>query len=171
MVVGLVFAGNDTTRNQLGLGMVSFLRHPEQWERLGADPALAPRAVEEILRERPTISGLLRIVTEPFSYRDLDFTPGTAISLFTGPANADAAIFGDPDFDITVERPIEHLTFGGGIHRCLGSWLARAEMQEALPILARRLRGIRPAGDVVWRPPTGIAGPASLPLAFEVPIP
>jgi cytochrome P450 len=83
-------------------------------------------------------------------------------------ANTDAAVFTEPDrFDITVERDSVQMTFGSGIHFCLGAALARAELQEALPVLARRMPGLARDGAVTWKPTTfGIWGPARLPLRF-----
>ena len=83
-------------------------------------------------------------------------------------ANFDPAVFEDPDtFDIERESSKPHLTFGSGIHYCLGSWLARAELQEALPILARRMPDLALDGEVTWKPNgTGIWGAARLPLRF-----
>ena len=88
------------------------------------------------------------------------------VSLSTVAANNDPAAYEAPEtFDITAERePI--FTFGGGPHYCLGASLARAEMQTALPLLARRMPDLELAGDIQWRPRTGIFGPHSLPLRF-----
>jgi hypothetical protein len=165
-VVGLVFAGNDTTRNQLGLGLLAFTRFPEQWALLAERPDLAPRAVDEIMRKFPTISGIPRIATEAFEHRGVRFEAGTVFGLMLGSANVDEAVFGEAPFDITVERPAAQMTFGGGIHRCLGMWLARAEMQEALVTLAQRLDRIELDGAPSWLPGQGIVGPTALPLRF-----
>ena len=81
-------------------------------------------------------------------------------------ANTDPRVFGKAGFDIGVERPAQ-LTFGGGLHHCLGAPLARAELAEALPILAARLRDPALAGEVRWRPAMGIRGPLALPLRFR----
>jgi cytochrome P450 len=91
---------------------------------------------------------------------------GTVVSLSTAAANHDpAAIVAPARFDVTLERE-PPLTFGGGAHYCLGANLARAEMQEALALLSRRLPALRTDGEVRWRPRTGIFGPVALPLAF-----
>jgi cytochrome P450 len=88
------------------------------------------------------------------------------LTLSTGAANHDPAAYDRPErFDITVERE-PPLTFGAGAHYCLGANLARAEMQEALAILMRRLPDVCLDGDVAWRPRTGIFGPTPLPLRF-----
>ncbi|MFM7756947.1 MAG: cytochrome P450, partial [Actinomycetota bacterium] len=85
-------------------------------------------------------------------------------------ANRDRSVYETPDrFDIRREPSGQpHMTFGSGIHYCLGAALARAELQEALPILARRMPGVRLDGPVVWKPQgTAIFGPEKLPLAFD----
>jgi len=165
LVTELVFAGQDTTRNQLGLVMTTFAEHPEQWALLRARPELAASAVEEVMRVTPTVPAYARVATQDVTFQDVKIRVGMHVSLLAGAANTEPAMFGDPSFDITVPRPA-HLTFGGGRHYCLGAWLARAEMSEALPILATRLGDFTVAGPVPSRPPVGITGPITLPLRF-----
>jgi cytochrome P450 len=166
LVTGLVFAGQDTTRNQLGGALATFLAHPAQWARLAEEPALAARAVEEVMRVRPAVPSIWRVATEEFDFEGLRIPAGTFLSLFVASANTDPRVFGTGGFDISVERPAQ-LTFGGGLHACLGAPLARLEMAEALPILAARLRAPELAGDVPWRPALGICGPVALPIRFR----
>jgi cytochrome P450 len=98
------------------------------------------------------------------------FPSGVAVTANLAAANRDLDVFGTPEcFDITAERDAEHLSFGSGIHRCLGAALARAELQEALSVLAESLVTVTPAGAPTWKPPTfGIWGPAALPIDFTV---
>jgi len=166
MVTALVFAGQDTTRNQLGCALATFLEHPAQWTLLAEEPALAPRAIEEIMRVRPAVPGIWRVAVEDFEFGGLKVAAGTLLSMFAASAHSDPRVFGAAGFDISLERPAQ-LTFGGGIHYCLGSPLARAEMAEALPILAPRLRAPELAGSVRWRPALGICGPVALPIRFR----
>jgi len=168
MITVLIFGGQDTTQCQLACALATFLAHPEQWEQLAKDPGLAASATEEILRYEPAGSGSPRIASEDFRYRELDVKAGL-IALPSGPAaNRDPAVYADPDrFDIK-RRPVEpHLTFGGGVHYCLGAALARAELQEALPILAQRLLGLRADGPTAWRTGSLIRGPEQLPVSFS----
>jgi cytochrome P450 len=166
LVALLVFAGQDTTRNQLGCALTTFLEHPAQWARLAEEPALAPRAVEEVMRVRPAVPAVWRVAAEDFEFRGLRIAAGTFLSLLAAAAHTDPRVFGAAEFDISVERPAQ-LSFGGGIHYCLGAPLARAEMEEALPILAARLRTPALAGSVPWRPAMGIRGPVTLPIRFR----
>jgi cytochrome P450 len=166
LVTGLVFAGQDTTRNQLGCALATFIEHPAQWARLAEAPALAAQAVEEVMRVRPAVPVISRVATEDFDFNGLRIPAVTFLSLFVASANTDPRVFGPAGFDIPLERPAQ-LTFGGGIHHCLGAPLARAEMAEALPILATRLRAPVLAGDVHWRPALGICGPVTLPIRFR----
>ena len=167
MITVLIFGGQDTTQCQLACGLATFLAHPEQWALLAQDPTLAAGATEEILRYEPAGSGSPRIATEDFRYRELDIKAGT-IALPSGPAaNRDPAVYTDPDrFDITRRDAEPQLTFGGGVHYCLGAALARAELQEALPILARRLPRLTADGPAEWRTGALIRGPEKLPLRF-----
>ncbi|MGH3883005.1 MAG: cytochrome P450 [Pseudonocardiaceae bacterium] len=165
LVSTLVFAGQDTTRNQLGLAMDTFTRHPEQWRLLAARPELASTAVEELMRVNPAVPAVGRVATEDFTFQGVDIPAGTHVALFLAAANTEPDTFGDAPFDITAQRTAQ-LTFGGGIHYCLGAWLARIEMREALPILASRLGHIALDGPVASRPYIGITGPITLPLRF-----
>jgi cytochrome P450 len=166
LVMGLVFAGQDTTRHQLGGALATFLTHPEQWARLAEEPALAARAVEEVMRVRPAVPSIWQVATEDVEYQGLRVPAGTFLSLLVASANTDPRVFGPAGFDIGAERPAQ-LTFGGGVHACLGATLARAELAEALPILAARLREPELAGDIRWRPALGISGPVALPIRFR----
>jgi cytochrome P450 len=167
MVTVLIFGGQDTTQCQLACAVATFLAHPEQWEMLAKDPALAASATEEILRYEPAGSGSPRIASEDLRLEELEVKAGT-IALPSGPAaNRDPAVYPDPDrFDITRHPAEPHLTFGGGVHYCLGAALARAELQEALPILAQRLPGMRADGRAEWRTGALIRGPERLPITW-----
>ena len=165
LVSFLVFAGQDTTRNQLGLAMMTFAQHPGQWQLLAQQPELATTAVEELMRINPAVTAVGRVVTEDFTFQGVDIPAGTHILLLLGAANIDPDTFGDAPFDITAQRPTQ-LTFGAGIHYCLGSWLARIEIREALPILASRLGHIALDGTATSLPHLGITGPITLPLQF-----
>jgi cytochrome P450 len=165
----VLMAGTDTTRNQLACSVALFSEHAEQWALLGENPELAPRAVEESMRYLGAVRGTARIASEDVVFRDVLFPQGTLVSTSLAGANRDPEAFDDPDvFDITRERETAQMTFGAGIHHCMGAALARAELQEALPLLARRMPGLTRGGEIEWKPSTfGIWGPARLPLRFE----
>ena len=170
MTEAVLMAGTDTTRNQLACAVALFTDYPEQWALLAERPELAPTAVEECMRYLGAVRGTARISSEDIVYRDVVFPTGTLVAISLAAANFDPAAMGGPDcerFDITQKRPAQHMTFGSGIHHCLGASLARAELQEALPLLARRLPDLRVDGAIEWKPDTvGIWGPARLPLQF-----
>jgi cytochrome P450 len=98
----LIFGGFDTTRNQLGLGMATFLRHPDQWALLGERPELGPQAVEEVMRVAPTTTWATREALEDFTFRGLDIEGGTTVHLFTESAGTDPRAVPDGTFDITA---------------------------------------------------------------------
>jgi cytochrome P450 len=169
MVEAVIVGGTDTTRNQLGCTVALFAEHPEQWQLLADRPDLAPRAVEEAMRYFGAIRGTGRFASTDIVYRDILFPEGTLVSPSFAAANHDPDAFHDPGvFDITRPAPDRpQLTFGSGIHYCLGAALARAELQEALPILARRMPDLTIDGAVTWKPSTvGIFGPERLPVRF-----
>ena len=111
-----------------------------------------------------------RVASCDIEYRDVLFPAGTIVFPGLASANRDAAVFADPNhFDPTHrEAGQPQLTFGSGIHYCLGAALARAELQEALPLLARRMPNIRRDGEPRYKIATaGIFGPTSLPVGFD----
>jgi cytochrome P450 len=170
MVEAVIVGGTDTTRNQLGCSVAVFAEHPQQWRLLAEQPELAPRAVEESMRYFGAIRGTGRFASVDIEYRDVLFPAGTFINPSLASANHDAAVFSEPDtFDIAREPPAQpQLTFGSGIHYCLGAALARAELQVALPILATRMPDLALDGPITWKPSTvGIFGPEHLPVRFS----
>jgi cytochrome P450 len=170
MVEAVIIGGTDTTRNQLGLAVALFTEYPDQWALLGERPELAARAVEETMRYAGAVRGTGRIASEDIEYRGVLFPAGTFLSPSMAAANRDEAVFADPDrFDIMREPAAQtHLGFGSGIHYCLGASLARAELQEALTILARRMPNLRADGELRLKPVTvGIFGAEHLPIAFD----
>lgn len=164
-LVLLIFGGYDTTRNQLGLAMQTFMRHPDQWRMLAERPELGRAAVEEVMRVNPTVTWVTREAVEDFTFEGLDIDAGTTVHLFSAVAGTDPRVFGEYSFDITAERK-PHFGFGGGAHHCLGHFVARSDMSEALPLLAQRLREPRIDGEASWLPASGNTGPVDLPLAF-----
>jgi len=166
MILMLVFAGIDTTRNQLGLAIATFLEHPDQWALLGERPDLASRAVEEVMRVRPTITWVTREAIEDFDYNGLTIAKGTTLHLLSEAAGTDPDVF-EAGFDITAERQ-RQFGFGGGPHHCLGHAIARSDMSVALSILPRRMRNLRSDGAATYLPDSGNTGPVSLPVAFDV---
>ncbi|MGH3521073.1 MAG: cytochrome P450 [Haloechinothrix sp.] len=164
-LVLLIFGGYDTTRNQLGLAMQTFIRHPGQWRLLAERPELGKVAVEEIMRVNPTVTWVTREAVEDFTFADLDIAAGTTVHLFSESAGTDPRVFGEYSFDITAPRK-PHFGFGGGAHHCLGHFVARSDMSEALPLLAKRMREPRIDGEADWLPLSGNTGPVRLPIAF-----
>jgi len=168
LAVAVLMAGTDTTRNQLACALALFAEHPAQWALLAERPELAPRAVEEAMRYLGAVRGTVRFAPEDIVFRDVLFPRGTLVFVSLAGANRDPGTFAAPGtFDITAERGTQQMTFGSGIHHCMGAALARAELQEALTLLARRMPDLAVDGPVEWKPTTfGIWGPARLPLRF-----
>ncbi|MEL7414390.1 MAG: cytochrome P450 [Pseudomonadota bacterium] len=166
MGVMLVFAGVDTTRNQLGLGMSMFLDHPDQWEILAAQPELDMAASNECMRLRPTITWVTREAIEDFEFQGLEIKTGTTLHLLSESAGSDPRTFEGSPFDITVRRT-RNYGFGGGMHVCLGQIVARNDMAVAYRLLSSRLTDIRALEGAEWLPDSGNTGPTSLPIAFS----
>jgi cytochrome P450 len=164
LVVNVLAGAIDTTQSQLGHALRLFAAHPDQWERLAAEPALVPRAVQEVLRFEPITPFTARIVTEAVEYRRVEFPAGTIVAVCAERANRDD---GGEEFDITAERDARLLTFGAGTHFCLGVNLARAELEEALTFLAPRMPGLALDGDPALGGVEGIYGVDALPLRWS----
>ena len=169
LAVAVLMAGTDTTRNQLACALAVFAEHPDQWALLADRSELAPRAVEETMRYLGAVRGTVRFAPEDVVFRDVLFPKGTLVFVPLAGANRDPDTWAAPDtFDITRERRTQQLTFGSGVHHCMGAALARAELQEALVLLSRRVPGLATDGPVEWKPTSfGIWGPARLPLRFD----
>ena len=165
---GLLLAGTDTTRNQVAASVQVLCEHPDQWELLRDNPELAMHAVEETMRHSPIAGGTLRLVVDDVELDGYLFPAGTMVLMNTFAANRDPSVYDDPDrVDITRQGAPAILTFGGGVHYCLGANLARREIAEALNVLTGRLRNPRIAGPVPWKPIVSLSGPKSLPIEFD----
>ncbi len=174
LVFNVLVGGVDTSQSQLAHAIRLLAEHPDQWALLAERPSLAPQAVEEALRFEPITPFTARILTEEVSFRDVTFPEGTVLMVcaFTGNRDLDAEAAGrsDPNrFDITADYGRARLlTFGAGVHYCLGANLARVELQEGLSFLAQRLRGLELDGEPVFESVSGIYGLAELPIRFSL---
>lgn len=170
MVEAIIVGGTDTTRNQLGLALALFAQHPDQWDMLRNDPSLAPRAVEEVMRFSGAVGGTIRFASEDIEYNGVLFPKGTFMSASMSSGNFDESVFTTPETFNIMREPAghPHMSFGAGIHYCLGASLARAELQESFNVLAARMPKLALGGDITFKPTgVGIFGPASLPITFE----
>ncbi|HVK26085.1 MAG TPA: cytochrome P450 [Actinokineospora sp.] len=160
----LLIAGFETTANLIGNGVWAFARHPGQWDRLRADPELAPGAVEEVLRYESPVQMTQRIPHEAVEIDGVSVPADSMVVLLLGAAGRDPSVFSDPDrFDIGRTEN-DHLAFSSGTHYCLGAPLARLEADIAFRALAERLPTIRPLATPKWRGTTVIRGLRSLRL-------
>ena len=134
----LLVAGHETTTNLIGNGLLALLRNPDQFEMLRRDPSLIEHAVEELLRYDAPVQATTRIAGEDMDFDGHAFRKGQQVALVIGAANRDPEQFSDPDrLDVSREE-VRHLSFGHGIHFCLGSPLARLEAPIAFRALIER---------------------------------
>ena len=168
-LVLMLFGGMDTTRNQLGLILQTYMRNPDQWELLAERPEeFAKPALEEALRANPTTRWVTREANEDFEYQGLQIEKGTTVHLFTMSSGTDPEAYPDPEINIEAEGRKPHHTFGGGMHHCLGHYIARADMSVALPMLAESFTDISCPGGDTWLPDSGNHGPIRLPITVAV---
>jgi cytochrome P450 len=167
LVLNVLVGGVDTTQSQLAHAVRLLALKPDQWALLAERPELAPAAVEEVLRFEPITPFTARLLHEDVEYRDVRFPEGTVVMVCAFTGNRDG-VDGDPDsFDITADRgAAKPLTFGAGIHYCLGANLARAELQEALAFLPARMPGLELDGEPQLGSVHGIYGLDSLPIRW-----
>lgn len=165
----LLFAGHETTTNLIGNGFYYTMKSPDQWERLKAQPALIEAAIEEWLRFDGPSGALARVITADIEFGGKQLMAGQRLFAFVNAANRDHRQFADADrFDIG-RTPNAHLTFGHGIHFCLGASLARLEGQIALQALIERFPNINLAatGAPHWKDSVILRGMETLPVRLR----
>lgn len=167
MLILMFAAGYDTTKNLTILLMRSMLDNPEVYRRCGEDFDYARKAVKEQLRFM-TPSNTMRMVQEGFAYRGVEIPTGTMLVFPLTISGHDPEMFAHPErFD--PERSEKHPTqaFGRGMHICLGQFLAVANVEEGIHLIAQRIANPRLAGEVTWKPFPGVWGITSLPIEFD----
>lgn len=164
----LTVAGNETTRNATAHGMLALLEHPEQWERLKADPdGLLDTAVDEILRWATPVLHFRRTATADTEIRGREIKEGDKVVMWHISANRDEEVFEDPFVFDVGRTPNDHIAFGGGgAHYCLGANLARAELRIIFREIIERLPDIELAGEPERLRSNFIGGIKHLPVRF-----
>ena len=165
----LLFAGHETTMNLICNGTLALIRHPDQWELLRADPAGAARsATEECLRYDPPVKSTQRIAAQDVERHGKTIRRGDRIRWIMAAANRDPRAFAEPDrFDVG-RKPNPHVSFGAGIHYCLGASLARIEGQEVFRALAERFGTLRlETEELEYAPSIQFRSLTSLPVAWD----
>jgi pimeloyl-[acyl-carrier protein] synthase len=167
MCLLLFIAGHETTVNLIGNGLLALLQHPDQLARVRADPALVPNAVEELLRYDSPVQRTARIATTEVDLAGHAIAKGAMVVAALGAANRDPAQFSDPDRLDVTRRDVRHISFGYGIHFCLGAPLARVEGQIALGTLLRRAPGLAlDEPSLEWRESSVLRGLKRLRVRF-----
>ena len=160
-------AGYDTTKNLLILLMRSMIDNPEVYRRCGEDFDYARKVVKEQLRFA-TPSNTMRMVAEGFQYNGVEIPAGTMLVFPLTISGRDPAVFGDP-MTFNPERPERYPSqaFGRGMHICLGQFLAVANVEEGIHLIAQRISNPRIVGEVTWKPFPGVWGITALPIEFD----
>ena len=165
----LLVAGHETTRNLLGNGLLALLQEPEQFAKLKENPSLMNSAVRELARFDSPVQFSGRAVTEDFSWHDREIKQGQTVILLLGSANHDPEKFSEPEkLEISRDEGMP-LSFGHGIHYCIGASLAYAEAEIAFSTLLQRTSDLRLLDDVpAWRPNLSFRGLNRLPVALSI---
>ncbi|GIX46396.1 MAG: cytochrome P450 [Candidatus Tectimicrobiota bacterium] len=165
----LLVAGNETTTNLIGNGMLALLRHPDQLHLLRARPELLPSAVEELLRYDAPVQIDARTAVEDVDLHGRHIAKGQAVILLLGAANRDPEVFPHPDTLDIIRQQASHIAFGRGIHHCLGAPLARLEARIAFEALLQRFADLRLLSEEPpWRDNVVLRGLRALPLRATV---
>jgi cytochrome P450 len=165
MLTLLFLAGFETTTNLIGNGVLALLRHPDQLAALAADPTAVPAAIEELLRYDPPVQMVARWTAAPLALPDgTTIDAHRSVLVLLGAANRDPAVYVDPDRLLLNRDEASPVSFGGGIHSCLGAGLARLEARLVLTELLRRFATIELADEPTRRTGASIRGLARLPL-------
>jgi len=168
--IGLLFgAGHETTTNLIGNGLLALHRNPDQWERLKADPSLIPNAVEELLRYDSSVQITGRVTHTEVELGGVTIGAEQSIVALLGAANRDPAQYSDPDrLDVGREH-VRPMSFGGGIHHCLGAQLARLEAELVFAALIERMPNLTlPEKDTpAWRRSFTLRGLSKLPAVWH----
>jgi cytochrome P450 len=164
----LLGAGFVTTSHVLGKAVVALVRHPDQLAALCANPEGWPNAIEEILRYDTTGQVVPRIASEDVDIQGYPIQAGESIFLLVGGANRDGAVFEHPDaFDTTRANAREHISFGTGVHACLGAALARMELHIGLRSLFEHFPQLTLAGEPTFNNSIGLHGLTHLPVSLR----
>jgi cytochrome P450 len=170
MVFLLLIAGHETTVNLIGNGTLALIENPNEMNKLLSEPSLVKPAVEELLRyTSPVFTTTERYAREDTTIHGVTIPQGEMTLGVIGSANRDETAFENPNELQITREPNRHLSFGQGIHFCLGAPLARMEAQIAFTTLLQRVPNLRltkPSSSLHWRPSIFLRGLAALPLKF-----
>jgi cytochrome P450 len=163
----LYIAGHETTVNLISGGTLALLRHPGQLAALRRDPGLVGNAVEELLRYDSPVQASRRITLEPITLSGTEIPAGAFVMASLGAANRDRGFWGDDADEVRLDRENarQHVSFGAGVHHCLGASLARLEAAITFERLVTRFPELALDGDVVWNGRINLRGPARLPVS------
>ena len=176
MIASILFAfftaGHETTSSLLGNALYQLLRRPGYWERLGREPELTGNAVEELLRYDSSVISWRRQAKQDMQIGGVTIPEGAQLLLLLGAANHDESVFPDADqLDIERTNAAQHLSFGSGIHRCLGAALTQMEARVTLDLLSQRLPGMTLAADQTfdYLPNIAFHGPRAVQVCWPIP--
>ena len=167
MVLTVIIAGYDTSKNQLTWTMKLLVDRPEMYARCAEDREYCGKVVNESLR-LTGIASPYRAAAKDFSYNGVDFHQGDIVIFATSLAGRDPSVFDDPlTFDPDRANASRHVSLGRGAHICLGQYIAKNQLQEGIHLICKRLKNPRITGEVTWRPFIGAWGLKSLPIVFD----
>ncbi|MFG3703469.1 cytochrome P450 [Micromonospora sp. NPDC047670] len=171
LAAGLLAAGHETTVTQIPNFVYVLLTHPDEWDRLRAEPALVPSAVEELMRFVPlgASSAFARYALEDVELGGVLVRAGEPVMVSIPSANRDETVFAEPDRLDLTRQANPHLGFGHGVHHCIGAQLARMELQVVLETLVDRTPGLRlavPEPELTWKSGLLVRGLVAMPVSW-----
>jgi cytochrome P450 len=167
LVILLLEAGYDSSKNMLTLTMKTLIERPDIYARCATDKEFCGKVVQEALRQSSIAIGFRTVISD-FTYQGFPFCKGDRLAIPLSLPGRDPTVFADPlTFDPERENARRHVAFGRGGHMCLGQYIARAQLEEGLHLIAQRLLSPRLADKITWRPIIGIWGLETLPIVFD----
>ena len=167
LIVISIFGGVDTTRSQLGLGIMTFIKYPDEWVKLRNDKSLASNAFDELIRERPTTTWVTREANQDFEFSGVNINKGTTLHLLVHSSSRDPIWQDSPTFNISAKRK-KHFGFGGGSHHCVGHFMAKSDSVIALLALSSFMKKIQHDNKATLLPDSGNTSPITLPIKYAV---
>lgn len=163
----MLSGGYDSTKQTLNMCVYMMAKYPEEAKKLAEDPSRVRRFMEETLRYMGTTGATHRVTRGEFTYRGVVFPEGTFMTLAHVGAGRDPELNDDPDTFNPDRKKVPYTQFGQGAHMCLGMFLAKAEVEEALKVIVERMENIRVTGDLQFEGALGFWGLKKLPISFD----
>ncbi|MGL4542116.1 MAG: cytochrome P450, partial [Polymorphobacter sp.] len=168
-IILLVVGGNDTTRNSMSGAIEAFNLYPDQWAKMSADPSLIPNAASEVIRWQTPLAHMRRTATQETEFEGHKIAKGDKVIMWYIAANRDETVFPDAEkFDVTRANARRHMSFGFGVHRCVGARLAELQLQILFEEMIKRRMTVTVTGALMRTAQCFVHGFTHLPVTVTI---